>query len=119
MANHQSVIEDCQSAEPLGSLPFSDQLYNALHGIGDISHVAKTAVLMVMHDYYHPAEKIATEEHIESQQGYEIGRDEIIHVVNRCLESMPQSANAALSRWVNELKAEMKEKIAMAIREAD
>lgn len=115
MINRKSINENEPSQETFGELCFEDQLYNALHGVDDISHLAKVAVTMVMHDYYNPQEKIVTEQMEKSEYG--IGRDRIIHIVTQCLATAPDTANAALSRWVFELIAEMRNRVDGAIQE--
>jgi hypothetical protein len=104
-------VKSVSENEPLGSLWIGDQLYNALHGVGDISREHRIAVINIMHDYYHPDKKIVPPE-AEANENFRVGRDEIIHIVRACLASVPQTAEPILTHWADQIKAEFGSRVA-------
>ena len=83
-----------------GELHITDRLYNALHGVGDLSPCEKSAVLITMHDHYFPGDKIVRDDDPELIDAYRAGRDEIIHIVERCLAALPGTTRAILQCWL-------------------
>jgi hypothetical protein len=104
MSNRQSTIENRQSSEPLGELHITDQLYNALHGVGDIPLNYKIAVYVAVHDHAYPEKKIVSRQE-EADCDYRAGRDEIVRIVIACLASVKQIALPILDRWIAEVEA--------------
>jgi hypothetical protein len=96
---------------PLGSLWIGDQLYNALHGAGEIDWQHKLSVVTIMHDYYQPAQKLTPPE-AEADRAFCEGRDYIIRIVRGCLASVPRIAEPILNRWADQIKAEFGARVA-------
>lgn len=104
--NQRKTVKSVAQKEVLGELHVGDQLYNALHGVGDITLKAKFAVFMVMHDFYYPAQRIASKQDTANPD-YAGGRDEIIKIVRACLDSVPKIVQPILERWIDEVKTDL------------
>jgi hypothetical protein len=113
VANKPETLPFVAENEVIGSLWLGDQLYNALHGVGDISWQHKIAVVTIMHDYYCPDKKLVPAS-AESQEAFRAGRDDIIGIVKACLASVPQIADPILGQWADQIKAEYQQRCAEA-----
>lgn len=104
IGQEKNQIQSCHAddfCEPaLGELHITDRLYNALHGVGDLSPCEKTAVLITMHDHLYPGDKIVRDDDPRADERYLSGRDEIIRIVERCLATVPETVRPILQCWL-------------------
>ena len=111
--NSVSSVISVAPDEVLGELNVTDQLYNALHGVGDIPLNCKIAVYVAVHDHAYPEKRIA-ERQEEADADYRAGRDEIVHIVIACMASVKQIALPILDRWIAEVEAHYAANVARA-----
>lgn len=87
----------------LGRLDILDELFNALHGVGDVDRELKEMVLLIAYAEIHDGGRyFSTIDKVEKKQML----IEIIKVIYAAIRNRPAVAKAILKRWMTELESE-------------
>lgn len=88
------------SNQELGRLDILDELFNALHGVGDVDRELKEMVLLIVAEIHNGGHYFSTTDSIEKKEIIV----EIIKVIYAALHNRPAVAEAVLQRWMMELE---------------
>ena len=97
------VIQSKEINQPqgeIGRLDELDELFNALHGVGDVDVETKELVLGILGDIHHGGQTLS---HLDTQQKKDLVID-ILRIIAAALKNRPDTALTVLGRWLVEIQ---------------
>jgi len=92
--------ETMEPAGELGRLDELDELFNALHGVGDVCFVMKELVLGIVHDIHNGGQTLSR---LDTQHKKDMVVD-ILRIINAALKNRPDMAMSVLGQWLVDLQ---------------
>jgi len=93
--------EGREPARELGRLENLDELFNALHGVGDVDFDLKCTVLAIIYD-----SKAGRPKSMPAAFYAELVVNETQRILSAAIRNKPDVARAVLDRWRHEVNAE-------------